>query len=142
MRVIVTGSRNWNRAVPIWYCLDTILKEAYAAGDFEVVVVHGCAQGADTHADLWARQRGHTWNVRAERHPADWRQGKGAGIARNARMVGLGADICLAFIRDNSRGATHCMEAAERAGIPVMLLDYAAATQDPPVPVGYGEGVA
>jgi hypothetical protein len=32
-------------------------------------------------------------------------------------MVDLGADLCLAFIRNHSRGAAHCAAAAREAGI-------------------------
>jgi hypothetical protein len=63
--------------------------------------VHGAARGADQLADAVARN----WGWTPERHPADWaRHGRAAGFRRNAAMVALRADVCLAFILDGSAG--------------------------------------
>lgn len=112
-RILVTGSRDWDDEQELRLALIT----AWTPHQNSAVIVHGaCPTGADAMAAEWASQYG----VRAEPHPADWSaHGKPAGFRRNAEMVRLGADLCLAFIKDGSRGATHCAAEAEKAGIPV-----------------------
>jgi hypothetical protein len=116
-RIIVTGSRTWDNPNKLGYELGKAVGELnrkYPGED--IVIVHGNAPGADRIADKLARDHG----VTVETHRAEWElQGKRAGMIRNMKMVSLGADICLAFIKDGSRGATHCAEYAESVGIPV-----------------------
>lgn len=116
-RVLVTGSRDWTNTTQLRFQL-TIACAKYLPS--AIVIVHGgCPRGADQYAELWARQK----RLTTERHRANWRPAgvfdRSAGFKRNAEMVALGADICLAFIKDGSRGATHCADLAEKAGIPV-----------------------
>jgi hypothetical protein len=111
-RILITGSRDWAARD----ALNIALAEAVhpIPAHQEIVIVHGAARGADTMADDFARIFGAT----AERHPANWTlNGKRAGFIRNQLMVNLGADICLAFIKDGSRGASHTAALAEAAGI-------------------------
>lgn len=113
-RILVTGSRSWFDHATLEYELgEEIARGMRTRGS--VTVVHGdCPRGADAMADNEASR--HPCGI--ERHPADWSKGKGAGFARNAEMVRLGADVCLAFIRNGSPGATHTAGLAEKAGIP------------------------
>jgi hypothetical protein len=109
-RILITGSRTWTDRAAI--------RDELAAvwGDGTAVLISGnCPDGADALCeDCWT-----AWGGRIERHPAQWRRyGRGAGFRRNCEMVALGADQCVAFIRDGSRGASHTADAAERAGIP------------------------
>jgi hypothetical protein len=115
-RILVTGSREWDDEASIRTALIAAASERPEGTD--LIIVHGaCPRGADAMADTWAKDYG----CRVERHPAEWsRFGKQAGFIRNTVMVEAGVDECLAFIKDNSRGATHCAGLAEKAGIPTL----------------------
>ncbi len=107
-RILVTGSRDWTDFAAIVEAL----RDRKAPG---AVLVEGGARGADRlAATIWR-----AWGLTVEEHRADWdRHGSRAGYLRNQEMIAAGADVCLAFILDNSRGATHCANTAETAGIP------------------------
>jgi hypothetical protein len=110
-RILVTGSRDWNDFHTLFQAIvDEIGYEE------ECVVIHGGARGADNMAKITAMFIG----AKIETHVANWEYyGRRAGFVRNAAMVAAGADVCLAFIRNNSRGASMCAELAAKAGIPV-----------------------
>ena len=113
-RVLITGSRDWQDVVAV---AAAMLQAHKGHGPRPTLVSGACPTGADAIAEGVAESLG--WHV--ERHPADWKQyGKAAGPRRNAEMVALGADICLAFIRNGSKGASHTTRLAEDAGIHVM----------------------
>ncbi|MDT0442347.1 SLOG family protein [Streptomyces johnsoniae] len=112
VRVLVTGSRDWPRPQTVYMALWGLHRDTGGA----LLVVHGaCPTGADSAASEWCRA---TRCGTEEKRPADWEKwGKSAGPIRNQRMVNDGADVCLAFIKDNSRGATGCAGMAFAAGI-------------------------
>ncbi len=118
LRILITGSRTWTDRIAIARAISDYLGSTGTsiggAWPFPIVV-HGGARGADQLADAVARN----WGWTPECHPADWdRHGRAAGYRRNAVMVALRADVCLAFIRDGSAGASHTARLAEAAGIP------------------------
>ena len=112
MRILITGSRNWNDVET----MIEVLSPYNITRDVKTLV-HGGASGADIIAGEIAAEFG--WCV--EEYPADWQaHGKAAGPIRNQKMVDLGADVCLAFPLGESRGTRHCMKSAEKAGIKVI----------------------
>lgn len=121
LRILVTGSRDWtNESAIAQALLDTYQRAGYPS---DVTVVTGkCPTGADYIAGVLAVQQG--WAL--ETHPAQWMKDgkldKGAGFKRNAEMVDLSADVTLAFILNDSKGASHCLRLAERAGIPTFVV--------------------
>lgn len=119
-RVLVTGSRTWDDMDTIVGALRQVRRDIEGR---PIVVVHGdCPTGADAIASYLVQRAAPTFGLTEEKHPANWRPGgkldRAAGFRRNAEMVNLGADVCLAFIKDGSRGASHTAALAEAAGIP------------------------
>lgn len=115
IRVIVTGSRDWDDARTI-----RLMLARYNGPN--TTLVHGdCPTGADAIAKQFAEENG--WTI--EPHPADWdRWKKSAGPRRNREMAELGADVCLAFHKDNSRGTQNMINNCHKNGIPVSEYLY------------------
>lgn len=150
MRVLVTGSRDWQDAGAVAGALDAMFDAAFIAGETEFVVVHGaCPTGADQMASEWAQAMNDgdfAGIVAEERHPADWSRGRSAGPERNLAMVQTRPAACLAFIGDctsprchrtdahPSHGATGCANLAAASGIPTQRHYPALANATPTEP--------
>ena len=136
--VLVTGSRYWSSYSVVAYALDMQLRVAESRG-LRMRVTHGnCPTGADHHAQIWATVM--TARGVVERAvDADWGRDCGeecyhrprfrsdgskycplAGHVRNQTMVDYGAEVCLAFPTQDSRGTKDCARRAKKAGIPVV----------------------
>ncbi len=130
-RLLITGSQLWTET--------TMIRDALAqVWHPDTIMMSGaCPRGADTLCEsCWTHSGG-----RVDRYPAQWYQGgrfrRDAGFRRNTEMVqaavDLGAVRCLAFVLDNSPGASHTVDLARRAGIWTTV--YRANTTSVTVPV-------
>lgn len=119
-RILVTGSRDWTDRGAV---VDALWRAWIDLGaNLETVLVQGeCHLGG---ADLIAKQVWQACGLPVESHPADMGpDGHILGPKRNAHMVSLGADLCLAFPLPSSRGTRNCMRLAREAGIPVRVYE-------------------
>lgn len=127
VRVLVTGSRDWpeERAWRIGRALTVVSQHL---GQRRMIVVHGACtdregrlMGADRWADEWAVRGGYE----VSRHPANWKMyGRAAGPIRNQQMVDTAPELVLAFIRNNSSGASGCLGMARKAKLPWWVDSY------------------
>jgi hypothetical protein len=109
--LVVTGSRFGHPHVERW------LDEWCWRRGIPSRVFHGGARGVDAQVDRWCRRDG----VEPRAFGADWDEGKGAGPARNKRMVSacpLAEGALLAFPDVASRGTWDCYLRAEAKGLP------------------------
>lgn len=124
LAVLVTGSRDWSDRAAVEAALRAVLDEARPT---EAVLLHGEAQGADAHADHFARVS--RWTVLPM--PAPWRTlGRAAGPARNTQMVTVLRALkhsgyqcrVLAFPMERSVGTWDCVRKARGAGFNVQVF--------------------
>lgn len=108
MKLLVCGGRSYYDDKRIASVLSGIVGP-------ESIIIHGGAQGADTLAGLWATSQGiHTASVRALWTTHERR----AGPARNAAMLLLAPDLCVAF--PGGSGTADMVRQCREQGVPVM----------------------
>lgn len=126
------GGRDWNDRVALRSALDDALADCPDG----MMVVEGCARGADRIASAWADNHAPDGVLHA-RFPARWDlYGKRAGPLRNADMLRYllaqrdenGADIGILAFHDDlakSRGTGDMVRRAEAAGVIVGRFSHA-----------------
>lgn len=144
MRVLVTGSRDWEDEALVQRTLSLLHQQGGTEvpllpldaqvrfdGRIHVLVTGKCPTGADRMAEEWAE----AYDVEVVTYPADWgKHGKAAGPVRNAVMVKQGADVCMAYggrctkkrcdrgtHPHCSHGTLHCASLAVDALIPTAM---------------------
>jgi hypothetical protein len=129
VRILITISRNWNKAYRCPYEVLRTMRRQHP----NAVLVHGNAMSGDrTLASFWRSLGGRT-----EKYPAQWKECAAecnpqhrrigpngeycptAGLRRNQQMVDTQPDLFVSFIWHNSPGATDCTERAEAAGLSI-----------------------
>lgn len=109
MIVLVCGGRDFSNADAVSRAFSTTCTS---------VVIEGGARGADTLARNEAVRRG----IHVATVPALWdKYGKSAGYKRNAAMLDLKPDLCVAF--PGGKGTAMMVKLCQDAGIPVRIIN-------------------
>jgi hypothetical protein len=109
-RVIICGSREFDDYEFLRDKCDKILSRKAADPTEEIVIVSGCAKGADTLGERYASERGY----QVLRYPAQWdKYGKSAGFRRNKEMAEV-SNACIAFLSltSENRGTKNMISTA------------------------------
>lgn len=108
MKLIIAGGRNYLLTESDYSKLDAV----HAANPV-TTVVSGCARGADTCGESWARQH----KIAVKKMPADWQtHGKSAGPIRNREMAEF-ADAVALF--PGGRGTANMFLTAKALGLKI-----------------------
>lgn len=125
LRLIVAGTRTFLEQQLFYSTLDTLLSD-YPEYKYKIVIVSGCAKGADSMAIAYAKD--HDYEIK--KFPAEWdKLGKSAGVRRNIQMAQYASDIkhtglLVAFWDGKSPGTKHMIDTAIRYKIPVEVIRY------------------
>ena len=117
---LVVGSRSFQDYRLLSEKLDYLLKEQP-----EVVIVSGGANGADSLAERYAKEK----NIPCIVFPAKWEElGKAAGYIRNREMMTFVSKTrkhgCVAFWDGRSKGTKHNFGLAEEFGVPIQVVRF------------------
>jgi len=115
LRVIIAGGRYFDDYDLLKIKCDDLLRYLKK----EVIIISGCAKGADTLGEKYAKEKG--FGVR--KYPADWDLGKGAGYLRNTQMS-ENADALIAFWDGVSKGTKNMIDIATKKGLLVRVIRY------------------
>lgn len=123
-KVIIAGGRDYDDFDRLVRKIDKILSNVVKKG-MNIIVVSGCAKGADQLGEKYAELRGYY----IEKHPADWdKYGKSAGYRRNAEMAkSVDENIdggLVAFWDYKSRGTENMIDIAKRYGLSTRVIEY------------------
>lgn len=125
LRIIIAGSRDFNDYELLKREVLNIVKYDNRPKEY-VKIVSGCARGADTLGERFAKEFG----LEVNRFPADWDNlGKRAGYVRNAEMAKFAvADgnygLLIAFWDGKSKGTKHMIDLAEKKGLEVHIVRF------------------
>lgn len=115
MTVLVCGGRDFNRYELLRIALDRVHQDTPITR-----IVSGTARGADRLGELWAYHN----KVPTVRYLADWKkEGKAAGILRNARML-KEESVDLVVACRGGRGTADMVRRAEQKSIPVIRVGW------------------
>ena len=114
-RVVIAGCRdytNYDEAKKyIDFCISNIRKK------YEIVIVSGCASGADSLGEKYANENG----LKIEKHPANWEKyGRSAGPRRNKQMAEV-SDYVICFWDEKSKGTRSMIDYARELDKPIKI---------------------
>lgn len=109
-RVLVCGGRDFTDSILLKKTLNKLKPK---------LIIHGCAYGADSLANVYAFAN----NIPQEKYQAEWdKYGRSAGPIRNNKMLKEGKPtVVVAF--PGGRGTDHMKSIAREAGIPVIEVE-------------------
>ena len=118
--VIVVGSRSFSDRSLMYSKLDY-----YLQNQEKVLIVHGGANGADTYAAMYAKDR----NIETKVFLPDWdKYGKKAGILRNIEMFEYASQFqnrgCVVFWDGKSKGTKNDIELSKKYNVPLRIVEF------------------